>query len=129
MGRDPLFMVNSFPVAVFAGASLGFLSGIGVGGGSLLMVWLTMIIGLEPYTARCINLMVFIPYALCASLLRWKQGNLPGKKIIAPMIVGAVIAGIVAYVSAGMDTQWLKKIFGILLLGTGVRELLYKPKT
>ena len=45
------------------------------------------------------------------------------------MIVGAVIAGIVAYVSAGMDTQWLKKIFGILLLGTAVRELLYKPKT
>ena len=122
-------MVNSFPVAVFAGASLGFLSGIGVGGGSLLMVWLTMIIGLEPYTARCINLMVFIPCALCASLLRGKQGSLPGKKIIAPMIVGAVIAGIVAYVSAGMDTQWLKKIFGILLLGTGVRELLYKPKT
>ena len=122
-------MVNSFPVAVFAGASLGFLSGIGVGGGSLLMVWLTMIIGLEPYTARCINLMVFIPCALCASLLRGKQGSLPGKKIIAPMIVGAVIAGIVAYVSAGMDTQWLKKIFGILLLGTGIRELLYKPKT
>ena len=122
-------MVNSFPVAVFAGASLGFLSGIGVGGGSLLMVWLTMIIGLEPYTARCINLMVFIPCALCASLLRGKQGSLPGKKIIAPMIVGAVIAGIVAYVSAGMDTQWLKKIFGILLLGTAVRELLYKPKT
>ena len=129
MGRNSLFMVNSFPVAVLAGASLGFLSGIGVGGGSLLMVWLTMIIGLETHTARCINLMVFIPCALCASLLRWKQGSLPGKKIIAPMIVGAVIAGIVAYVSVGMDTQWLKRIFGILLLGTAVRELLYKPKT
>jgi uncharacterized membrane protein YfcA len=121
-------MVNSFPVAAIAGAVFGFLSGIGVGGGSLLMVWLTMIVGLEPYTARCINLMVFIPCALCASLLRLKQGGLPGKKITAPMILGAAVAGIVAYFSAGLDTQWLKKIFALLLLYTGVRELLYKPK-
>jgi uncharacterized membrane protein YfcA len=121
-------MVNTFPVTAIAGAVFGFLSGIGVGGGSLLMVWLTMIVGLEPYTARCINLMVFIPCALCASLLRLKQGGLPGKKITAPMILGAAVAGIVAYFSAGLDTQWLKKIFALLLLYTGVRELLYKPK-
>ena len=121
-------MVNSFPVALLAGAVFGFLSGIGVGGGSLLMVWLTMAAGLDPYAARCINLMVFIPCALCASLLRLKQGGLPGKKMTAPIILGAVTAGIISYLCAGMDTQWLKKIFGALLLFTGVRELFYRPR-
>ena len=122
-------MLNSFPVAFIAAAAFGFLSGIGVGGGSLLMVWLTMVVGSDPFTARCINLMVFIPCALCASLLRLKQGGLPGKKMTAPIILGAVTAGILSYISTGIVTQWLKKIFGALLLFTGVRELLYKPRS
>ena len=122
-------MLNSFPIAVLAGVAFGFLSGLGVGGGSLLMVWLTMVLGLDTYTARCINLMVFIPCALCASLLRLKQGSLPKKQITAPMLLGAVTAGLVSYCSAGMDQQWLKQIFGILLLFTGIRELFYKPRS
>ena len=122
-------MLRSFPFAAMMGAAFGFLSGLGVGGGSILMVWLTMVLDLDPYTARCINLMVFIPCALCASLFRLKQGSLPIKKLTAPMILGAVTAGIVSYFSAGMDHQWLKQIFGILLLLTGIRELFYKPRS
>lgn len=122
-------MVNSFPVATLAGAVFGFLSGIGVGGGSLLMVWLTMAAGLDPYSARCINLMVFIPCALCSSLLRLKQGGIAGKKLTAPIILGAVTAGVFSYFSAGIETDWLKKVFGVLLIFTGVRELFYKPRS
>ena len=122
-------MLNPFPIALIAGIVFGFLSGIGVGGGSLLMVWLTIGAGMDPYTARCINLMVFIPCALCASLLRLKQDSLPGKKLTAPIILGAVAAGLCSFFSAGIDTQWLKKIFGALLILTGVRELFYKPRS
>lgn len=122
-------MVNSFPVSLLAATVFGFLSGIGVGGGSLLMVWLTMMAGFDAFTARCINLMVFIPCALCASLLRLKQGGLPGKKMTAPVLLGAVTAAIFSYISAGIDTEWLRKIFGFLLLLTGIRELFYKPRS
>lgn len=121
-------MLSSFPFAILVGVVFGFLSGLGVGGGSLLMVWLTVVIGMDTQTARCINLMVFIPCALCASLLRLKQGNLPKKQITAPMILGAVTAGFVSYFSVGMDTEWLKRIFGALLIFTGIRELCYKPR-
>lgn len=121
-------MVDSFLVSFLAAAVFGFLSGIGVGGGSLLMVWLTMVVGFDAFTARCINLMVFIPCALCASFIRLKQGSLSGKKLTAPILLGAVMAGIFSYISTGIDTQWLKKIFGVLLLLTGVRELFYKPR-
>lgn len=121
-------MLDSFPIAIPAGILFGFLSGIGIGGGSLLMIWLTLAVGLDAFTARCVNLMFFIPCALCASLFRLRQGALPIKKLTAPIILGAVMAGILSFVSAGMDTALLKKIFGGLLILTGIRELFYKPK-
>ena len=122
-------MVGSFPVAVVAGAAFGFLSGIGIGGGSLLMLWLTLIAGLEAFTARCINLMFFIPSALCASVFRLRQGDLPAKKLIAPILLGAIMAGISSWISGSLDVGLLKRIFGWLLILTGLREVFYKPKT
>ncbi len=121
-------MVDSFPIAVAAGAVFGFLAGIGIGGGSLLMIWLTMVVGLEPFAARCVNLMFFIPSAISASLFRWKQGDLPVKKLAAPILLGAAMAGIFSYISGSLDTAILQKIFGALLILTGLRELCYRPR-
>ena len=61
-------MLNSFPVILVVGAVLGFLAGIGVGGGSLLILWLTLVLKVSPAEARSINLLFFIPAALIASL-------------------------------------------------------------
>lgn len=121
-------MVESFPVSVAMGILFGFLAGIGIGGGSLLMLWLTLIVGMEPFDARCVNLMFFIPTALCASLFRWKQGTLDINKLALPILLGSAAAGIFSWISGSMDTEFLKKIFGVLLLLTGVRELFYRPK-
>ena len=43
-------MLESLPVAVIIGTVLGFLSGLGIGGGSLLILWLTAVLhtGLTP---------------------------------------------------------------------------------
>ena len=45
------------------------------------------------------------------------------------IIAGCVSAGLCAWGSRFFDTALLKKLFGVLLLVTGIRELLYKPKT
>ena len=37
-------MLESLPVTLIIGTLLGFLSGLGVGGGSLLILWLTVIL-------------------------------------------------------------------------------------
>ena len=44
-------------VTLLVGTALGFLTGLGVGGGSLLMVWLTAVLGMDTLTARSINLL------------------------------------------------------------------------
>jgi len=48
-------MLTSLPVAVLVGLVLGFLAGLGVGGGSLLILWLTMVLQMPYPQARTIN--------------------------------------------------------------------------
>lgn len=121
-------MLNSLPVMLFVGAGLGFLSGLGVGGGSLLMLWLTLVLELDHSIARNINLLFFLPAAAIASFFRWKQGSLDIKKILPAVIAGCISAGLFAWLSRHTDLEIIKKLFGGLLLVTGIRELFYRRK-
>lgn len=121
-------MLDSFPVILAVGAVLGFLAGIGVGGGSLLILWLTLVLKVSPAAARGINLLFFIPSALIACFFRWKQGVLKWKTLLPAILAGCISAGVFSWVSCILDTGLLKKAFGVLLLLTGIREILYKPK-
>lgn len=121
-------MLESVPVCILVGIILGFLSGLGVGGGSLLMLWLTVVLNMEHPVARSINLMFFIPSAIIASVFRWKQGALNFKKVLPAIITGCIAAACFSFLSTELDVSALKKLFGILLLITGLRELLYRPR-
>ena len=121
-------MLESFPVALIVSVILGFLAGLGVGGGSLLVLWLTLLVGMEHSHARVINLMFFIPAAVISCLFRWKQGSLNYKKVFPAVVVGCVAAALFSWLSHYLDLDILKKIFGGLLIITGIRELFYKKK-
>ena len=105
------------------GILLGFLSGLGVGGGSLLILWLRLVMDMDPETARSINLMFFIPCAL-GSLLVKKTGKAPFRKLLGAIIAGCAAAFFCSRLD--MNTQLLQKLFGVLLILTGFRELRYK---
>ena len=121
-------MLESFPFAVLIGSALGILSGLGTGGGSLLILWLSLGLGMAQNEARAINLMFFIPSALIACLFRWRQGRLDIKKVLPAIVAGSISAAVFALLGKNMDTSLLQKLFGGLLIFTGIRELLYKPK-
>ena len=121
-------MLDSFPVSVIVGTALGFLAGLGTGGGSLLILWLTVALDMDPQTARSINLLFYIPSALIACLFRWKQGGFSIKQVLPAVIAGCICAGIFSYASSLLDMQMLRRLFGILLLFIGVKELLYRPR-
>jgi uncharacterized membrane protein YfcA len=107
---------------------LGFLSGLGVGGGSLLVLWLTLVAQMPLDAARNINLLFFLPTALIASLFRWKKGNLQIKKILPAIAAGMIAAGLFTWLSRHISSDTLRAPFGILLLVTGTRELFYRPR-
>lgn len=121
-------MLESLPFILALSTVLGFLSGIGVGGGSLLMLWLTVVLGMPPETARSINLLFFLPSALIACCFRWKQGVLDFKTVLPAIVAGCIAAGLFSWIGTLFDTALLKKLFGGLLIITGLRELFYKEK-
>ena len=85
-------MLNSLSVTLCIASILGFLAGLGVGGGSLLILWLTVVLGMEPTTARSINLLFFLPAAAVSCLFRWRQGKLDLKTTLPALLSGCVAA-------------------------------------
>ena len=121
-------MLESLPVLLAVATALGFLAGLGVGGGSLLILWLTLVLGMDHPQARLLNLLFFLPSALIASLFRWKQGKLDLKAVFPGILAGCAAAALGSWLSTQLELFWIRKLFGGLLLITGVRELTYKPK-
>lgn len=118
----------AYAIDILAGCVLGFLSGMGIGGGSLLLLWLTLVRGISREIATRINLLFFVPSALIACLFRVRQGMLPWKRVLPAMAAGCISAALFSQLGTVLDETLLRKLFGGLLLLTGLRELFYKPK-
>lgn len=121
-------MLDTFLFSAVAGVLLGFLSGLGTGGGSLLILWLTAVLHMDPLTARSINLLFYIPSALTAILFRQKDTSFSLKDVMPAIIPGCIAAGCFSVISTFLDIFVLKKVFGILLLFIGIKELFYRPR-
>lgn len=121
-------MLESLPVIIIVGTVLGFLSGLGIGGGSLLIIWLSTVLHKDPLVARCINLMFFIPSAAVACTIRSKQRQLNWKNALPGILSGCLFALLGWWISTKLDILTLKKLFGVILLFTGTKELLYRPR-
>ena len=121
-------VLDSFPVSLLVSTALGFLTGLGTGGGSLLMLWLTLVLNLEYDTARTLNLLFYLPSAAAAGFFHIKKGNLPVKKIWPAILSGAAAAEILSLLLRDNSLPWLKKLFGIFLIASGIRELFYRPR-
>ncbi len=121
-------MLESLPVILIVGTVLGFLSGLGIGGGSLLILWLTMVLHTPQEIARSVNLLFFLPSAAIACILRWRQGALDLKKVLPAILAGTAAAAVSAFLGMQTDPELLRKPFGVLLLFTALRELFYRPR-
>ena len=98
------------------------LSGFGVGGGSLLVLYLTAVAGVEQTVAGGINLLYFIGCAPAAII-----GHIRNKMIEWNSALWCIIGGIPTAVTAAlivgnMDTDLLRRLFGVFLLIIGIRE-------
>ena len=121
-------MLSSHIMSILIGAVLGTLAGLGVGGGSLLMLWLTAVLNMDHPEARTINLLFFLPCALIATLFRWRQGAVNIKAVLPAILAGCACAVLGTWLSSHIHLELLKKLFGWLLVITGIRELLYRPR-
>ena len=116
-------MLESLTVTIVVGTLLGFLTGLGIGGGSLLMLWLTVVLRMDPITARGINLLFFLPGAIIALCFRKRQGHLLWRSILPPAAAGCLAAALCSKLSTTVDNSILTPLFGAILITAGLREL------
>ena len=91
-------------IAVAAGLLTGILSGFGIGGGSLLLLYLTLFAGVDQYQAGGINLLYFIACAPAALYSHIKNG-LVQKDAVKWCVAAGVLTSIAAALAAArMDT-------------------------
>ena len=112
------------PLAV--GAATGVLSGFGVGGGTLLLVYLTAVAGVDQHLAQGINLLYFLPAGLLALPAHIKNGYVEKKALLPCIAAGLTCAALCAWAATGLEADLLRKLFGGFLVLVGLSEILLK---
>lgn len=119
-------MKNIFDVIVAFVASA--LSGTGVGGGGILIIYLSMIKKSAQAAAQGINLLCFEASALGALPVHSARRNVRWKIAVFIGIFGLFGAVLGAGLVSVVEPELLKKIFGIFLIISGVLSFLGKKK-
>ena len=71
-----------FIISVLLAVLIAALSGMGVGGGGLLVIWLVLIMDMPSRTAQGINLVFFVISALAALPVHLRRRRLPAKLLL-----------------------------------------------
>lgn len=94
-----------------------------MGGGTILILLLSLFLKLDQHVAQATNLVFFIPTAIASILVNLKNKNILWKQAIPIVIAGIVGSAISASISSQMRVTTLKKLFGIFLLIIAINEI------
>lgn len=112
-------------VSVLAGVVTGLLSGWGLGGGTLLLIWLSLHLGIDQVTAQGINLLYFLPCSAVALLGHIRNG-LVERQTALPAIGGGILGtALGAILATILASAILRHFYGLFLLTIGIMELFW----
>lgn len=111
------------------GLATGIISGFGIGGGSLLVLYLTAFAGMGQQEARGINLLYFIGCAPAALIGHIRHKAVEWRAVLWCVAAGVATAVPTAWIADGMDIGLLHRLFGGVLLYVGIREITYQKRT
>lgn len=115
-------------ILLLIGLGAGIVSGMGMGGGTILIPALVLTINPQQHTAQSVNLLFFIPTAVVALIIHIKNKHIDFKMavpIIAFGMCGSFVGSWLAMRLAGGE---LKRLFGFFLLAMSIYEMFRKGK-
>lgn len=115
-------------LAAAAGALTGVLTGAGVGGGTLLVLYLTAVAGAGQYESQGVNLLYFLATAPPALYYHLKNGRVAVKAGLLAAAAGCAAALLGVWLSQRVDEGLLRRLFGGLWMFIGARELFFAQK-
>ena len=101
----------------------GIVSGTGMGGGTILILCLSLFMGIDQKVAQATNLVFFIPTSIAAIYINIKEKKIEwktAKVVIVWGIIGAVTGALIAL---KVNVKFLKKLFGIFLAVIAIHEV------
>jgi len=114
---------------ILTGIISGTVSGTGMGGGTILILMLSIFMGIDQHVAQATNLIFFVPTSITAIIITIKE-KLINWKIGIPVAISGIIGAIFgARISVNMDVNKLKKCFGFFLLLITIYEIYSLIKT
>ena len=114
-------------VMFLIGLISGVITGMGIGGGTLLIPALAIFSELTQQQIQGVNLVVFIPASIAALVIHKKKGNIDMKKAKPLILYGLIGAAAGAFLALYLDPAILRKIFAGFLLIIGIIEFRKKP--
>ena len=112
--------------ALLAGLLSGIIGSMGLGGGAVLIIYLTLFTKTKQLKAAGINLLFFIPIAIIAVIIYSKRNQIKWKTVLKISSVGILGTAAGGFLADFLGGDILGKIFGLLLVLLGVREIFGK---
>ena len=120
--------MSEFVLPIAVGIATGALAGCGVGGGTLLLLYMTALGGVSFADAKWINLLFFTVTAVIALISHIKNRLLEWRATVICTLCGIATAIPAALFAQTLKEGALSKIFGALFIVAGIRELFAKEK-
>lgn len=115
--------------ALLAGLFSGIIGGMGLGGGAVLIIYLTVFKNTEQLRAQGINLLFFIPIAITAVIIYAFKKQIKWK-ITLPIAAGGVLGAAAGFFLTDIiGGNFTSKLFGGFLILLGLKEIFSKNKT
>lgn len=115
-------------LSLLAGFLAGVTGSMGLGGGSVLLIYLMVFAGVPQLTAQGINLIFFLPTAALALFIYSKKKIIKWKQIMPIMIFGTLGTLVSSWIVNFINVDFLRQIFGGLIASLGIYEIIKKKK-
>lgn len=114
---------------IIVGILSGICASLGIGGGFVLLIYLTAVLSTNQLEAQFINLVFFIPIAIL-SLFFHIRHKLVVKEVAFKVIISGVIGAVIGvFIATILDAKLLSKLFAMFILVIGIQQLFQKEKT
>lgn len=117
-----------FAFNALAGAACGVLTGFGVGGGTLLILYMQMFTSFAQASAQGINLVYFLPTAVASLIGHIRERRVVWRAVVLSGGAGVLLGAAGAFFAGRIDDGLLRKIFGAFLIAVGISEVFCKRK-
>ena len=114
--------VTLYVVLVAFGVLAGVASGLlGVGGGTLLVPFLTLAVGLSQHAAEATSLLVILPTAIAGTLALRRRGVGNPALALRFGVVGSIGAVLGALLALALPAATLRLVFAVFVAFVGIR--------